>query len=170
MDVTPNTAQHYLDILKSTYLVRILPPWYENIKKRQVKSPKIYMRDSGILHFLLGISDMNQLRSHPRYGASWEGFALEQTLGLVNERQCYFWATQRGAEIDLLVIRNGKRYGFEFKCTDAPKMTRSMHIAIDELRLERIYAIYPGKDHYRLHKKVEALPLTFIYDIDWLSH
>lgn len=170
MDVAPNTARHYLDILKSTYLVRVLPPWYENIKKRQVKSPKIYVRDSGILHFLLGITDMNQLRSHPRYGASWEGFALEQTVALVNERYCYFWATQRGAEIDLLVIQNGKRYGFEFKCTDAPGMTRSMHIALDDLGLERIYAIYPGKELYRVHEKVDALPLSLVQDIDWLRH
>lgn len=168
MDVVPNTARHYLDILKNTYLVRVLQPWYENIKKRQVKSPKVYLRDSGILHFLLGISEMGQLRSHPRYGASWEGFALEQTLALIGERNCFFWATQRGAELDLMAIRGDKRYGFEYKCTDAPTMTRSMHIALDDLRIEKLYVVYPGKERYRIHEKVEAMPLSLLSDLDWI--
>lgn len=160
MDVAPRTCRHYLDILNGAYMVRVLQPWYENLKKRQVKAPKVYLRDSGLLHFLLGINSMDSLRSHPRYGASWEGFALEQVLRLFGERDSYFWSTQRGAELDLLLIRNTNRYGFEFKCTDAPSMTRAMHVALSDLKLEKIYVVYPGAERYPLHAKVEAMPLA----------
>jgi predicted AAA+ superfamily ATPase len=159
MGVSPNTARRYLDVLCGLFLARALPPWHENLSKRQVKSPKVYIRDSGILHYLLGLSDMAGLRAHPGYGASWEGFALEQTLSIQGERDAYFWGTQRGAELDLLLIRGGKRYGFEFKCADAPSMTRSMHLALEDLRLERLFVVFPGKDRFRLHERVEALPL-----------
>jgi predicted AAA+ superfamily ATPase len=162
MDVAPATTKHYLDILSGAFTVRVLPPWHENVGKRQVKSPKVYLRDSGLLHFLLGIESMEQLRAHPRYGASWEGFALEQTLALLGDRDAYFWATQRGAELDLMVIRGGQRHGFEFKCTDAPSMTRSMHVALADLHLKALYAVYPGKDRYRLHKRAEAIPLAVL--------
>ena len=164
LSVSPGTANRYRDILAGTFLIRVLPPWFENIGKRQTKSPKIYLRDSGLLHWFLGIDSMQTLRSHPRYGASWEGYALEQVLTLSGERESYYWRTQRGAELDLLLFRKGHRYGFEFKCSDAPGVTKSMHIALRDLGLERIWIIYPGKDRYRLHKRIEALPLRQIYE------
>ena len=170
MSVTPATANHYRDILAGTFTIRVLPPWFENLGKRQVKSPKVYLRDSGILHWLLGIESMPALRSHPRYGASWEGFALEQVLAVSGGRNAYFWATQRGAELDLMLIRNGKRWGFEFKCSDAPGLTKSMHIALHDLGLEHIWIVYPGKDRYRLHKQVEALPLRHLADVPALMN
>jgi uncharacterized protein len=160
MSVSPNTARHYLDTLSGTFVIRVLPPWYGNVKKRQVKSPKVYIRDSGLLHFLLGIGDMPALRSHPRYGASWEGFALEQILAIFGDGDAYFWNTLRGAELDLLLLRKGRRFGFEFKCADAPAMTRSIHIALEDLQLEKLYVIYPGRDLYRLHPRVEVCPLA----------
>lgn len=165
MDVSPNTVRHYLDILSGAYVLRVLPPWYENLKKRQVKSPKVYVRDGGLLHFLLGIGSMLDLRSHPRYGASWEGFALEQTLAILGERDAYFWSTLRGAELDLLLLRQARRYGFEFKCTDAPSMTRSIHLALEDLRLDKLYVLYPGMERYALDARVEALPLTSLQDL-----
>jgi predicted AAA+ superfamily ATPase len=160
MDVAANTARHYLDILSGAYILRVLPPWLEKMKKRQVKAPKVYVRDSGLFHYLQGISSMTGLRSHPRYGASWEGFALEQTLALLGDRDAYWWRTLRGAELDLFLLRRGRRYGFEFKCTDAPSMTRSIHVALEDLHLEKLYVVYPGGEKYSLHKRVEALPLT----------
>lgn len=158
--VSPKTAFYYRDILAGGYMLRLLPPWFENLKKRQIKSPKIYIRDSGLLHTLLGIADMPALRSHPRYGASWEGFALEQILAMFGSENAYFWSTQRGAELDLLLFRDSIRWGFEFKCSDAPTMTKSIHIALNDLCLNRLFIVYPGKERYRLHEKVEALPLT----------
>jgi uncharacterized protein len=160
LDVTPNTTRHYLDILQRTYVLRVLPPWFENLKKRQVKAPKVYVRDSGLLHYLLGIGSPAALRSHPRYGASWEGFALEQVLQLWGERDAYFWSTQRGAELDLLLLRKGRRVGFEFKCTDAPTLTRSMHVALEDLQLEKLFLVYPGTERYPLLERVEVLPLA----------
>jgi len=162
INLSPNTARHYLDILSGTFVIRVLSPWYENMKKRQVKSPKVYVRDSGLFHFLSGIDDMSALRSHPRYGASWEGFALEQVLATFGDGDAYFWNTLRGAELDLLLLRKGRRFGFEFKCADAPTMSRSMHIALEDLQLERLYVIYPGSETYRLHPRVDACPLTEI--------
>ena len=160
MDASYHTMQHYLDILEGAFLVRVLRPWHENLKKRQVKSPKVFIRDSGLLHFLHGIDDMRALREHPRYGASWEGFALEQTLALTGERDSWFWSTTAGAEIDLVLQRKGRRYGFEFKCSDAPSMTRSLHTALADLGLYRAWVIYPGSARYPLHEKVAALPLA----------
>ncbi|PKQ28586.1 MAG: hypothetical protein CVT63_02045 [Candidatus Anoxymicrobium japonicum] len=154
------TALHYRDILEGSYMIRVLPPWFANLKKRQVKSPKVYVRDSGLLHSLLWIPDMNALRAHPQYGVSWEGFALEQVLGIIRVAEnAYFWSTQCGAELDLLVFREGKAIGFEFKCTDAPSMTKSMHVALQDLNLEILYVVYPGSREYDLHEKVKALPL-----------
>jgi predicted AAA+ superfamily ATPase len=157
---SPKTALYYRDILAGGYVLRVLPSWFENLKKRQIKSPKIYIRDSGLLHTLLGINEIGDLRSHPRYGASWEGFALEQLLALLGSDNAYFWSTQRGAELDLLLFRAGMRWGFECKCTDAPTMTKSMHIALSDLRLNKLYVVYPGRERYRLHDKVEAIPLA----------
>jgi len=165
LSVTAHTAVHYRDILAGTFMVRVLQPWFENVKKRQVKSPKVYLRDSGLLHWHLGIRSMAELRAHPRYGASWEGFAMEQVLALTGDRDAYFWATQNGGELDLLLLRRGKRWGFEFKCSDAPSMTKSMHMALADLGLERIWAVYPGKQRYRMHDRVEALPLLQVAEI-----
>jgi predicted AAA+ superfamily ATPase len=158
------TARRYLDILAGAYMVRILPPWFENIGKRQVKSPKIYVRDSGLVHALLGIDGWQELTGHPKAGASWEGFALEQMLTLLRVRDAYFWGTHSGAELDLLVTRNGKRYGFEFKLADAPGPSRSMHAAVETLGLERLFVLYPGRDTYPLAPTIEATPLAAFGD------
>ena len=138
------TARRYLDILVGAYMVRILPPWFENLSKRQVKSPKIYLRDTGLLHALLQLPALADIQSHPKAGASWEGFAIEQIVGLLHTRDSYFWATHSGAELDLLVRRGGKQYGFEFKYTDAPGLSRSMHVAVEDLALEHLWVVYPG--------------------------
>ncbi len=157
---SPKTALLYRDILEGGYVVRVLQPWFANLKKRQIKSPKVYVRDSGLLHTLLGITTMENLFSHPRYGASWEGFALEQILTVLGFDNAYFWKTQRGAELDLLLFRGSKRWGFEFKCSDAPTLTKSMRIALSDLSLERLFVVYPGKERYLLHKKVEVIPMA----------
>ena len=121
MDASASVVNRYRDLLAGTFMIRVLPPWFENQGKRLVKSPKVFLRDSGILHFLLGLRDLTELATHPRYGASWEGFALEQTLLAHGEHEAYFYGTQRGAELDLMLLRHGRRWGFEFKCTDAPR-------------------------------------------------
>ena len=154
------TARRYLDILTGAYLVRQLPPWFENIGKRQVKAPKIYVRDSGLLHSLLSVRTRKELTGHPKYGASWEGFGVEQILSLVKPQEYYFWATHAGAELDLLIIKDGKRIGFELKCADAPLLTKSMQIALEDLHLERMLVVYPGSRSYRLGRRIEALPLA----------
>lgn len=151
------TARRYLDILTGAYVIRQIPPWFENISKRQVKSPKIYVRDTGLLHALLFLRTRKQLMGHPKYGASWEGFAVEQVLSLVKTPEAYFWATHAGAELDLLVFRDGQRFGFEMKCTDAPVLTKSMRIALAELRLRRLWVVYPGAKSYSLAANVDAL-------------
>ena len=162
LDVNPRQANRYRDLLAGAFMVRVLPPWFENVGKRIVKSPKVYLRDSGILHFLLGLEQLAELRLHPRYGASWEGFALEQTLLTHGQRQAYFYATQRGAELDLLLLRRGQRWGFEFKCTDAPRTTKSMHIVAKDLGLSHLWVIYPGDLAYGLADNISALPLKQI--------
>ena len=128
-----------------------------NLGKRQVKSPKVYLRDTGLLHSLLGITSFAALEAHPKLGASWEGFALEQVLRWTGDREAYFWATHAGAELDLLVLRNGKRVGFEFKHSDAPALTKSMHTALNDLKLQRLFVLYPGHESYQLHQKVEVV-------------
>ena len=153
---------HYRDLLAGSFMIRVLPPWFENLGKRLVKSPRVFLRDSGVLHFLLGLEDPDQLPLHPRYGASWEGFALEQTLIAHGGHEAYFYRTQRGAELDLLLLRGGKRFGFEFRCSDAPKTTKSMHIVADDLRLEHLWVIYPGELEYPLVDRITALPLERI--------
>jgi predicted AAA+ superfamily ATPase len=142
-------------------MVRILHPWFENLQKRQVKSPKIYFRDSGILHALLGIENYIQLQQYPRLGAFWEGFALEQTIRLFDQlgRHSYFWSTQADAELDLLILKKNKRNGFEFKYTDAPKITKSMKIALTDLSLDQLIIIYPGTEVFPLDKKIIACGL-----------
>lgn len=166
MDVSVTAVSHYRDLLVGAFMARVLPPWFENLGKRLVKSPKVYLRDSGVLHFLLGIHTLAELPMHPRYGASWEGFALEQTLIAHGERQAYFYGTQRGAELDLMLLRRGRRWGFEFKCTDAPRTTKSMHAVMDDLKLERLWVVYPGEEEYPLTGAIAALPLKKIHRIE----
>lgn len=161
LGLSHNTTKKYLDILISTFMVRRLAPWYENITKRQVKTPKIYFRDSGLLHSLLNINDMNELRINPKLGALWEGFALESVIRHlhVDSQDCYFWATHNQAELDLFIVEGLRRRGFEFKYTQAPKLTPSIKIALEALKPEKITVIYPGNKRYFLHEKVECVGL-----------
>lgn len=159
------TARRYLDILAGVYLVRVLPPWFENTGKRQVKSPRVFLRDSGLLHALLELRDLRDVQRHPRLGASWEGFALEETLKHFQTRDAYFWSTHGGAELDLMILWRGKRYGFEFKYSDAPKRSRSMHSAIHDLQLQHLWVVYPGAHAYALGDRISALPLRSLHNL-----
>jgi uncharacterized protein len=158
--VSEPTVRSYLDRLTDALVLRQLQPWHANLRKRQVKSPKVYVRDSGLLHELLGIEDQEGLLHHPKLGASWEGFALEQVLATESYSEVSFWATHQGAEIDLLLHRRGKLYGVEFKRVDAPRMTPSIRIALADLGLERVAVVYPGPKRYALTDRVEAVPLS----------
>jgi len=162
LGVSEHTTRRYLDILAGAYMVRILPPWFENLKKRQVKSPKIYIQDSGILHALLQQPSLRELQGHPKLGASWEGFALQEVLAVLQTRDAYFWGTHAGAELDLLVLAKGKRYGFEFKYADAPGRSRSMHAAIHSLNLSHLWVVCPGKEEYALENNISVVPLSSI--------
>ena len=159
MGVSEPTIRRYLDTLTQTLMIRQLQPWHENLGKRQVKAPKIYFRDTGLLHALAGIQNMAQLLTHPRCGASWEGFALEQMLRIAQPDQAYFWATHQGAELDLLLLKGGQRIGVEFKRADAPRFTSSMRITIADLKLDALYVVYPGLHRFKLADGVEAVPL-----------
>ena len=167
MDVSVTAVNRYRDLLAGAFMIRVLPPWFESLGKRIVKAPKVYLRDSGILHFLLGLEEMQELPVHPRYGASWEGFALEQTLLAHGEREAYFYGTQRGAELDLMLLRRGLRWGFEFKCTDAPRITKSMRIVIEDLGLEHLWVLYPGDHEYPLTDTITALPLKDVHNVEF---
>jgi predicted AAA+ superfamily ATPase len=156
------TVKRHLDILTAALMVRQLPPWHENLAKRQVKSPKVYLRDTGLLHSLLGISSFRALEGHPKLGASWEGFLVEEILRVTGERHAYFWATQAGAELDLLLISGGQRYGVEIKYGDAPGVTKSMRIAIKDLGLSRLYVAYPGTESYELDPRILVVPASQI--------
>ena len=159
------TARRYLNILSGTYVARQLPPWFENLKKRQVKAPKVYIRDSGIIHSLLDIAGRTALDSHPKLGASWEGFAIEQILSVTGDRNAYFWATHAGAELDLLVFHGGKRLGFEFKYSEKPTTSKSMHVALADLALDRLYVVHPGKHEFPLTEAITAIPLPKVLQI-----
>ena len=165
LGVNETTVRRYLDWLTQAYLVRQLQPWFANLGKRQVKAPKIYLRDSGLLHTLLGIADPGALARHPKCGASWEGFALDQVLRLARPDQAYFWATHAGAELDLLMFKDGQRVGVEFKRTDAPQLTPSMRIALQDLALDALYVVYPGDRRYTLAQRVEAVPLSALVPV-----
>ena len=165
LGTSENTARRYLDILSGAYMIRILPPWYENLRKRQVKAPKIYVRDSGILHALLQLQTLADLQGHPKIGPSWEGYALEHVIGGIQARDAYFWGTHAGAELDLFVMIKGKRYGFEFKYTDAPGLSSSMHTAIEDLHLDHLWVIYPGHQDYELNESVSVISLEAILRI-----
>lgn len=159
LGTSENTARHYLDILSGAWAVRTLQPWFENLGKRQVRSPKVYVRDAGLLHALLDLESHASVMGHPKAGASFEGFVIEQVLTLLRAREAYFWGTHQGAELDLFVMRRGRRYGFEVKLSDAPTMTKSMRIAIDDLGLVRLFVVHPGKASYPLGPRVEALSI-----------
>ncbi|MFZ4539880.1 ATP-binding protein [Propionivibrio sp.] len=158
LGLSEGTVRRYLDILTGTYLIRQLQPWHENIGKRQVKSPKLYWRDSGLLHQLFGISSWESLLANPKCGASWEGFVLEQVIHQLRPDEAYFWATHTGAELDALLMINGERIGIEIKRSDAPRLTPSMRHALDDLKLKRLWVIYPGSKSYSLHAQVTAVP------------
>ena len=160
MGVSEPTVRRYLDLLSGLFMVRQLQPWHENLPKRQVKSPKIHVRDSGLLHSLLGIQSQAQLLSHPKCGASWEGYAVEETLKLVAPDEAYFWATHQGAELDLLMFVNGRRFGVEVKRQDAPRLTPSIRIALEDLKLEHLTVLYPGDRRYVLADRVTVVPIA----------
>ncbi len=159
LGVSEPSVRRYLDILTQTLMVRQLQPWHENLGKRQVKVPKIYFRDTGFLHAIMGVTTLPELLTHPRSGASWEGFALEQVLRIARPDEAFFWATHQGAELDLLLLRGQQRIGVEFKRADVPKLTQSMRIAAEDLQLDALYVVYPGSVRYSLGAKVEAVPL-----------
>lgn len=164
LGISQHTAERYLNILEGTFMIRILPPWYENLKKRQVKSPKIYFRDSGIYHAFLGLNNHDSITLSPKIGMSWEGFALEQIINHYNaeKEECYFWSSHNIAEIDLLIIKNGKRIGFEFKYTSTPKITKSIMIASNDLKLDEVKIIFPGDMLLKLSENIEAIGLSLI--------
>ncbi|MCP4352362.1 MAG: ATP-binding protein [Desulfobacterales bacterium] len=159
------TMRRYLDILSGTFLLRPLQPWHANLRKRQVKSPKIYFRDSGLLHTLLSIQSREGLLGHPKYGASWEGFAIEQILKVLQPTDAYFWATHTGAELDLLIFVDGRAFGFECKCSDAPGITRSMRTALHDLSLCRLFIIYPGNDSFPLDDLIQVVSVSKLEQI-----
>lgn len=165
LSVSDHSIRRYLDILSGTFMVRQLLPWFENTYKRQVKRPKIYIRDSGVFHHLLSIDSVESLLRHPKAGASWEGYALEQVIRAYHmpPENCYFWSVHEQGELDLLLFYKGKRLGFEFKFSDAPSLTSSMKQAIEILNLDHLTVIYPGQRAYSLDKKIEVRPL---YPVD----
>lgn len=165
--ISDMSIRKYIDILEGTFMIRVLQPWYTNIKKRLVKRPKIYLRDSGIFHSLMSIETESQLLSHPKLGASWEGFALECVARVIEKdnHPVYFWRTHEGAEVDLFWQKAGKNWGVEFKFMDAPKRTKSMHIAVQDLELQHLWIIYPGSDKYALDDKTTVLPLNLVRDV-----
>jgi len=162
--INESTVRRYLDLMAGVFMVRQLPPWFENLGKRQVKAPKVYVRDTGLLHALLGIANQRDLELHPKVGASWEGYAVEEVLKALRPDEAYFWATHQGAELDLLLFKHGRRIGIECKRADAPTLTPSMHIALADLKLDELRVVYPGKKRYTLAKKVEVVPLAELVD------
>lgn len=164
LGVNVSTARRHLDLLTDAFMIRQLQPYHANLRKRQVKAPKIYVRDSGLLHQLLGIGTLKDLLTHPKVGASWEGFVIEQILMTEPHDEAWFWATHQGAEIDLVLRQGGKLFGIEIKRADAPRLTPSIRIALDDLGLERVVIIYPGVKKYPLAERVDAIPLQALAD------
>lgn len=167
LGVADTTAKRYLDLLAGTFMVRSLSPWFENLGKRQVKTPKIYFRDSGIFHQLMGIPDMSALVVHPKLGASWEGFALEQVIRLsgASEEEVYFWGVHNQGELDLFLIKEGRRRGFEVKYTDAPGITAAQRLALDCLRLDRLDIVCPGQASYPLSDRIHVTGIERVSEI-----
>jgi predicted AAA+ superfamily ATPase len=164
LNVSESTTRRYIDLLQDLFMVRILQPWHANLSKRQVKSPKVYFRDTGLLHSLLGIRSEQDLLTHPRSGASWEGLVVEETIKVFSPDEVYFWAVHTGAELDLLMIIDGKRIGIDCKRVDAPRLTSSMRTAMLDLALERLLVIYPGSQTYPLDRNIQVIPFTFLED------
>jgi uncharacterized protein len=158
--VNESTIRRYLDLMTGVFMVRQLPPWFENLSKRQVKAPKVYIRDTGLLHSMLGITNRLDLEHHPKVGASWEGYAIEEILKTLRPDDAYFWATHQGSELDLLLFKHGHRIGIECKRADAPTLTPSMRIAMADLKLDELFVVYPGDKRFALSKKIEVVPLT----------
>lgn len=170
LGVSESTTRRYLDLLTDTFLIRQLQPYRANLRKRQVKSPKIYVRDSGILHQLLGIGSMKNLLTHPKVGASWEGYVIEQILSVEPNDGIFFWATHQGAEIDLVLQKDGQLFGIECKRADAPKLTPSIRIALEDLELQKVAVIYPGTRRYSLSAQVDAVPLRALAEGNSIFH
>jgi predicted AAA+ superfamily ATPase len=168
LGLSDKTVRSYLDILSGSFLVRQLQPWFTNIGKRQVRASKIYVRDSGLLHSLLNISDMGSLLGHPKVGASWEGFAIEQIINILRLQSIYFWATHGVAKLDLLFFASGKKYGIEIKFSEAPTITPSMHKSIQDLELERLWVVYPGEHNYEVEKRISVIGLQNINSLESL--
>ena len=162
LGVAETTTRRYLDVLEGLFMVRRLNPWFANLKKRQVRSPRIYVRDSGLLHALLGIRSERDLMSHPKSGASWEGYVVEEVLSAFEPDETYSWATHNGAELDLYLVRDGRRIGVECKRQDAPRVTRSMRVALEDLALDHLYVVYPGCKTYAIGKDITVTPLAHI--------
>jgi hypothetical protein len=160
LGLSDKTVRSYLDLLTGTFMIRQIQPWFVNIAKRQVRAPKIYFSDSGILHRLLAADDLQTLLGHPRIGASWEGFVLEQVIRLLSLNNVYFWATYQGAELDLFFLKEGRRYGIEAKFNEAPDVTASMRIALRDLELHHLWVIYPGNHRYSPQNRITMIPFT----------
>jgi len=167
LQIGQKATRHYLDALEGVHMVRQLQPWFENLGKRQLKSPKIYIRDSGLYHALMAIGTEIELLNHPKSGASWEGFAMEEAIRALSLRQVYYWGTSGGAELDLFALHEGKRIGIEFKRVDAPRLTPSMRSALSDLKLDKLLVIYPGSLRYPIAERVEAVPLTLLASPDF---
>jgi uncharacterized protein len=160
MGLSDKTVRSYLDILTGAFMLRQLQPWFENTGKRLVRSPKIYLHDSGLLHSLLNIPDTHTLFGNPKVGASWEGFIVDQVWGILHLNEAYFWATHNGAELDLMFFHQGKRYGVEVKFSEAPEVTRSMHVALQDIGLEHLWVVYPGDQSYPVHDRITVWPVS----------
>jgi len=168
--VSESTSRRWLDALEGLFAVRVLQPWHASLAKRQVRAPKVYVRDSGMLHALLGVERLAELRLRPQIGASFEGFVIDQVVQVLgsDRSECYHWATHQGAELDLLVVRGARAIGFEVKCTEAPLLTRSMQIAVSDLGLERLFVVHQGTDRFELAPGIEALPIAELVSLEGL--
>ncbi len=170
LGISETTVRRYLDLMEHLFLIRQLRPWHENLRKRQVKRPKLYFRDPGLLHHLIAKNTMDELLTDPRLGASWEGFVLEKTLAEARPDQAYFWATHAGAELDLLLFSQGRRIGVEIKRIDAPRRTPSMATALRDLSLDALYVLYPGNLRYQISEQITAIPAAEPFPTDTTAH
>ncbi len=165
LGISDKMIRYYLDILSQSFMVRIVEPWFINTSKRIVKSPKIYLRDSGIFHYLQSIHSKENLLVNPKLGASWEGYVLEEARKIIQQEEIFFWATHAGAELDMFWQWKGRNFGLEVKFADAPGMTKSLHSAMEDLKLDFCWIVYPGEKSYLVHEKVKVLPLEQLAQI-----